>query len=213
MSFSFGRDVIRPVLVPVVGFLIAAALIITIGEILLRLYDHDFYSELRRRELWFGTALALAFLGIGAALVLKPSDPAKPGLLDREVVIGNKPIFEGNDVTPVDSDLRSGVKGSVADISEGYRLFARSGELARVIGQIPGATEAGRTFKGYLYAEGVRGNAKELWIPVEAVLDVFPDTHSAFLAIMGDEAEAFGWDKAPQSFNRALFIQEPPKTL
>lgn len=213
MSFSPGRDVIRPIVVPVLGFALAALCIITIGETLLRLYNHSLAEELRRRELWFGVLLAVAILGIGAALVLKPSNPRKPGLLDREVVIGKRPMFAENDVTPVQSDLRTGDRGVVADITEGYRLFARSGEIARVIGQVPGGTEGGRTFKGYLYAEGVRGGTRELWIPIEAVLDVFPESNSAFLAIMGDEAEAFGWDKAPQSFNRALILHEPPKTL
>jgi len=213
VSFSPGRDVIRPIVVPVLGFALAALFIITIGETLLRLYDHSIAEEFRRRELWFGILMAVAILGAAAALVLKPSKPGKPGMLDREVVIGKQPMFAENDVTPVPSDLRTGDRGTVADITEGYRLFARSGEIARVIGQIPGGSEGGRTFKGYLYAEGVRGGTNELWIPVEAVLDVFPETRSAFLAIMGDEAEAFGWNKPPQSFNRAMILNEPPKTL
>ena len=167
MTFNFARDIVRPVIVPVVGFVVAATVIITIGEILLRLYDHSVLDELRRRELWFGVFLALAVLGVATAIVLKPSNPKKPDVLDREVVIGHHPMFESNDVTPVDDSLRS----------------------------------------------GDRGSGPELWIPIEAVLDVFPETQSAFLAIMGDEAEAFGWDKPPQSFNRALFVQEPPKTL
>lgn len=213
MGFRLGRDIIRPVVVPVLGFIVAAIAIITIGEILLNLYDHHFESELRRRELWFGTLLALGVLGVGTAIVLRPSNPEKPMLLDREVVIGGTPIFEGNDVAPVDVSLRTGARGTVADISEGYRLFARSGEFATAIGQVPGSTEGGRTFRGYIYAEGTRGQAKQLWIPIEAVLDVYPDTQSAFLAIMGDEAEAFGWEIPPLSFDRAKIVHEGPKTL
>jgi hypothetical protein len=213
VNVSLGRHVIRPVIVPVLGFVVAAAIIITIGEIFLHFYDHGLEDELRRREIWFGTLLALAFLGLGAAIVMTKGDSGKQGVLDREVVIGSEPMFASNQVTPVDARLRAGNRGDVADITEGYRLFARSGELGRVLGQVPGGTEGGRTFKGYLYAEGVRGNARELWIPIEAVLDVFPDTRSAFLAIQGDEAEALGWDLPPQSFNRALIVNEPPKTL
>lgn len=213
MSFNIGRDVIRPLLVPVIGFLIVAAIIITIGQVFLHFYDHHFESEIKRREIWFGTLLALAFLGISAAAVLSNKDNGKQTFLDKEVVIGREPFFAHNEVPPVDASLRTGSRGAVADITEGYRLFARSGELARVIGQVPGGTEGGRTFKGYLYAEGVRGNAKELWIPVEAVLDVYPETQSAFLAIQGDESEALGWNLAPQSFDRARFPVEPPKTL
>jgi hypothetical protein len=40
-----------------------------------------------------------------------------------------------------------------------------------------------------------------MWIPIEAVSAVYPETHSAFLAIAGDEIEAYGWDNPPASFN------------
>jgi hypothetical protein len=128
------------------------------------------------------------------------------------VVIGNEAMF-AEPVSPVEARMRAGGKGLLTDITEGYTLYARNGEFARVIGLVPGGTEAGRTFKGYIYAEGVRGVSKELWIPVEAVLDVYPDTQSAFLAIMGDETESFGWNNPPQSFNRRRVVQEQPKTL
>jgi len=202
------KQVIRPFLVPVLSFLVAAALIITIGEILLHLFESDFSSELERKELWFGTLLALAFLGIGALIVSRP----RGGVLDREVVIGRKPMF-AEPVSPVEARLRAGGRGLLSDISEGYTLYARNGEFARVIGMVPGGIEAGRTFQGYIYAQGLRGASRELWIPVEAVLDVYPDTQSAFLAIMGDETESFGWSNPPQSFNRAKVVKELPKTL
>ena len=94
MTFKFVRDIIRPIIVPVLGFLVAAAVIITIGEILLHFYDHSIVDELRRRELWFGTLLAIAFLGLAAWIVTRPADEDKPGLLDREVVIGKEPMFK-----------------------------------------------------------------------------------------------------------------------
>jgi hypothetical protein len=202
------KQVIRPLVVPVLSFLIAAAVIITIGETLLHLFEADL-SEFKRKELWFGVLLGLVFLGIGAFLV-RPGQGE--GILGREVVIGRKPMF-APPAPPVDARARTGGKGTIQDITEGYTLFARSGEFAKVIGLLPGGTEQGRTFKGYIYAEGIRGATKELWIPIEAVLDVYPDTHSAFLAVMGDETESFGWNKAPQSFNRALIVKELPKTL
>lgn len=210
MNVDIPKQVIRPIVVPVVSFLIVAALIIAIGETLLNLFDADFESELARKELWFGTALALVILAIGAFIVMRKGDGT--GLLDREVVIGRKPMFE-EAVTPVQQGLRSGGRGLVSDLAEGYTLYARNGEFARVIGMVPGGSESGRTFKGYVYAQGVRGASKELWIPVEAVLDVYPESHSAFLAIMGDETEAFGWNNPPQSFNRARVNKEQPKTL
>jgi hypothetical protein len=204
------KQVIRPLMVPVTAFLLAALFIITIGETLINLFDANFSTELERKELWFGTILALVILGIGAFIVTRPRD--KKGVLDRDVVIGNKAMF-AEPVSPVEARMRAGGKGLLTDITEGYTLYARNGEFARVIGLVPGGTEAGRTFKGYIYAEGVRGVSKELWIPVEAVLDVYPDTKSAFLAIMGDETEAFGWNNPPQSFNRRRVVHEQPKTL
>jgi hypothetical protein len=202
------KQVIRPLVVPVVSFIVAAALIIAIGESLLHLFKPDL-DEFKRKELWFGVLLGLVFLGIGAFLA-RPGQGE--GILGREVVIGRKPMFSPP-APPVDARARTGGKGTIQDITEGYTLFARSGEFARVIGLLPGGTEQGRTFKGYIYAEGIRGATKELWIPIEAVLDVYPDTRSAFLAVMGDETESFGWNKAPQSFNRALIVKELPKTL
>ena len=209
MHLDIPKQVIRPIVVPVVSFLITAVLIIAIGEALLNLFKPDL-QEFKRKELWFGTLLGLVILGAAALVVLRPTNGK--GILDREVVIGRKPMFAPA-VAPVDASLRTGGKGSVLDITEGYTLFARSGEFAKVIGLLPGGQEQGRTFKGYIYASGLRGATKELWIPIEAVLDVYPDSHSAFLAVMGDETESFGWNKAPQSFNRALVVKELPKTL
>ncbi len=208
MHLDIPKQVIRPLVVPVVSFLLTAVIIIAIGEALLNLFKPDL-GEFERKELWFGVLFGLLILGVASAAVLVPP---KGKFLDREVVIGRRPMFAPA-VAPLDARMRSGGKGAVSDIAEGYTLFARSGEFARVIGMMPGGQEQGRTFKGYIYAEGLRGVTKELWIPIEAVLDVYPDTHSAFLAIMGDETEAFGWNKAPQSFNRALIVKELPKTL
>lgn len=208
MHLDIPKQVIRPLVVPVVSFVISAAIIIAIGEVLLNLFKPDL-GEFERKELWFGVLLGLVFLGIGAFLV-RPGQGE--GILGREVVIGRKPMF-APPAQPIDASARTGGKGTIQDITEGYTLFARSGEFAMVIGLLPGGTEQGRTFKGYIYAQGIRGATNELWIPIEAVLDVYPDTRSAFLAVMGDETESFGWNKAPQSFNRALIVKELPKTL
>lgn len=210
MSFSVGRNVIRPVLFPVLAFLLAAFCIIAIGEILLNLFEPDL-GEFARKELWFGVIWAILIIAVAAVVAREPKG-SKRGVLDHEVIVGRKPMFVDTGA-PVAAGSRAGDKGSVRDIAEGYTLYARSGEFARVIGLLPGGSEVGRSFKGYIYAQGLRGASNELWIPVEAVLDVYPDTHSAFLAIMGDETEAFGWNKAPLSFNRAQVIKELPKTL
>ena len=212
MSYSIGRNFIRPVLFPIVAFIFVAFIIIGLGEILLHLFESGL-SEFERRELWFGVLWGLLVIGVSALLV-RPSHVkhAKKGVLDREVVLGHKPMFVES-APPIAPNSRSGEKGAIRDIAEGYTLYARSGEFAKVIGVLPGGMESGRSFRGYIYAQGVRGASSELWIPIEAVLDVYPETESAFLAIMGDETEAFGWNKPPISFNRAQVITEQPKTL
>jgi hypothetical protein len=210
VSYSIGRNVIRPIIFPVLAFLLAAFCIITIGEILLNLFKADL-NEFKRKELWFGVLWGLLIIGVGALVAREPKGHDQ-GVLDHEVILGHKPMFT-DAAEPIAPGSRSGVKGSVRDIAEGYTLYARSGKFARVIGMLPGGSEVGRSFKGYIYAQGLRGASSELWIPVEAVLDVYPETHSAFLAIMGDETEAFGWNKAPLSFNRAQVVKELPKTL
>jgi hypothetical protein len=214
VSYSIGRDIIRPIIFPILAFIIVAFFIIAIGEILLNLFESGL-GEFERKELWFGVIWGLLIIGV-ASLLVRPSHVAnakkKQGVLDREVVIGHKSMFIET-APPIAPGSRTGEKGGVRDIAEGYTLYARSGEFAKVIGVLPGGTESGRSFRGYIYAQGVRGASNELWIPIEAVLDVYPETESAFLAIMGDETEAFGWNKPPISFNRAQVVKELPKTL
>jgi hypothetical protein len=45
------KQVIRPIMVPVLAFILAALCIITIGETLINLFDADFSSEFERKEL------------------------------------------------------------------------------------------------------------------------------------------------------------------
>ena len=212
MSYSIGRNIIRPIVFPIVAFIFVAFFIIALGEILLNLFESGL-AEFERKELWFGVIWGLLIIGV-AALLVRPSHVkgARKGVLDKEVVIGHKSMFIDT-APPIAPGSRTGEKGGVRDIAEGYTLYARSGEFAKVIGVLPGGTESGRSFRGYIYAQGVRGASSELWIPIEAVLDVYPETESAFLAIMGDETEAFGWNKPPISFNRAQVVKELPKTL
>src|SRR5690606_39189556 len=103
---------------------------------------------------------------------------------------------------PVDSRARFGELGAAQDIAAGYTLYAASGALATVQGVLPGGVDYGRKFSGMLYATGVKSAAKELWIPLEAVTAVYPESHSAFLAIKGDETEALGWTAPPEGMTR-----------
>lgn len=206
MSAHFERSIIRPLIVPLAIVAVAAAIIITIGESLLSLFEPG-RTELKRPELYFAVLLALAILGICAFIAGRPEGALGP--LDRELAFGSKPMFTPL-LPPVDFAARNGVPGTNADITAGYVLYARSGALAQVIDVMKGVEEHGRVRSALLYAQGMHGASDELWIPIEAVSAVYPETRAAFLAIKGDETEAFGWDRPPVSFSRQP-RPEPPK--
>ncbi|HEV2108663.1 MAG TPA: hypothetical protein VGR16_10410 [Thermomicrobiales bacterium] len=197
---KFRRQWITPTAIPVGVVIVLGALIILIGEALLQNSDHHLPQESPERlELWIGGGLAIAVIALGAFVASRPR--SSTGILDRDVVIGDRPMF-APEPPPVDVRLRSGPLGTTADIGEGYTLYARNGELARVLGVVPGSEEFGRRFQGFIYAEGLHGASSELWVPFEAVMSVYPETKSAFLAIKGDETEHFGWNRMPSSMRR-----------
>lgn len=197
---KFQRQWIRPAAIPVGVVVVLAILIIGIGQALLDNSDHHLSQESPARlELWIASILAIAVIGVAALIASRPQ--SAEGFLSRDVAIGSRPITAA-DPPPVDAVLRSGMPGTTADIAEGYTLYARNGALARVLGIVPGSEEFGRRFRGYLYAEGLHGASSELWIPYEAVMSVYPETRSAFLAIKGDETEHYGWNRMPSSMRR-----------
>jgi hypothetical protein len=67
----------------------------------------------------------------------------------------------------------------------------------------------GHLRQGLIYAQGLHGANDELWIPGEAVAAVYPESHSAFLAIAGDEVEFLGWHRPPAGFRRTPRREEP----
>lgn len=193
------RHLIYPFIMPVVFFAIVGAILITIGESLLSLFVAGDVDRVDRPELWFAFGLAAAVLFGFAFLASRPEGTLGP--LDRDVAVGRRGIFERPE--PADDELvRQGPLGSVDDIQPGYTLYAGNGELATVRGMLPGATDFGKRFSGFIYAEGLRGASSELWIPVEAVMSVYPETQSALLAIKGDETDYFGWNEPPESLRR-----------
>lgn len=208
MAQKFERNFIRPVVVPLLAAGIAALLIVTIGKTLLALHEKG-KPELEREELLFAILVAIGVLAIGAFLALRPHRGSR---IDQPVAIGHRAMFEPP-LPPVRQLARNGPIGTVADIQPGDALYAQSGQLAKVIGVLPGGEEWGQRYKGYIYAEGVFGATHELWIPVEAVVAVYPETHSVFLAIKGDETESYGWNRPPAAFVRTPRAPEPPKAL
>ena len=193
------------------AIVLAAAIIITIGETLLALFDPEHAQDsITRPELLFALGLSALLLLALAFVATRPEGTT--GRLEQPVAIGKEP-FLAPPPPPPDVALRRGPVGTVAEIQPGFLLYARNGALARVLGTLPGSNEFGRRFSGYLYCQGVYGASDELWIPYEAVLAVYPETEAAFLAIKGDETEAFGWNKPPSHLARRPGRSEGPKGL
>lgn len=211
MGGGFARAILRPGMVFVFVALIVGLLIVGIGELLLLLHPEVMpaggegvaatVGEFLRPELLTAFGLSLAILFVGAFLS-RPS--ASERRLDEPVAFGSKPIFDPVE-PPLTDELktRRGPQGTWSDIQTGYVLYARNGPLAKVEAVLPGEEEYGKTRRGFIYASGMYGANDEMWIPIEAVYAVYPETGSAFLAAKGDEIEHFGWNLPPQSFRRS----------
>ena len=195
------KHLIAPTVLPIVLIAVIVAVIITIGKSLLALFQPgDTPDRLDRPELYLALGLALVIIFGFAFIASRP--PNFLSALNKPILVGgDRGIFD-KPAPPVSERLRSGERGTVADIEPGYTLYAQSGALAKVIGILPGGVDYGKRFAGFLYASGLYGASKELWVPVEAVLSVYPETKSAFLAIKGDETEHFGWNIPPESLRR-----------
>lgn len=210
MNERLKQKLIDPFVMPLIVIGVTVGLIVMMGEALLALFQPgDTKDRLDRPELWGALLLSLAVIGIAGFLVTRPKGTT--GSLEREVVIGSRPFFE-EPLPPVEERARTGPLGRVTDIEPGYTLYAQSGKLAEVIGVLPGGTDYGKRFAGFLYSKGVYGASEELWVPFEAVLAVYPETRSAFLAIKGDETEHFGWNVPPESVRRGP-PRRPDETL
>ncbi len=201
MATQFMHKIVRPIVVPIGVAAVVAALIIGIGSAILALHEPGLKDRFGRPELWVALAASLVVLLVAGLLSMRPAGSMK--LLEKPVVLGKTPFFEaGGELREAPVNARSGDKGVVTDIAEGYTLFAQSGALATAIGLVPGGSDHGKTFAGYIYAKGRSSATSELWVPFEAVLDVYPETKSVFLSIKGDETEAFGWNIPPESVRR-----------
>jgi hypothetical protein len=194
------RHLVDPYLMPIVFFGILGVIIVSIGETLLGFFvPGEEVDRVDRPELWFALGLSLVILFGFAFLASRPKGTLGP--IDRDIAIGKRGIFDAPAPTE-DALVRQGPLGTVADIEPGFTLYAGNGRLATVKGMLPGATDFGKRFQGFIYAEGLSGASSELWIPVEAVMSVYPQTRSALLAIKGDETDYFGWNVPPESLRR-----------
>ncbi len=204
------RWFLAPAMIPIGVAVVVAILIVGVGEILLGLVDPEASKDsIERPELLFALGLSVVFLAACAALATRPK--GSTGALEADRVIGGP--FLAPPPPPLDVRMRTGREGTIADVSEGFTLYARSGPLAQVLGTVPGSEEYGRRFSGYLYAKGLYGASDQIWVPYEAVIGVYPDTKSVFLSIKGDETEHFGWTTPPLSVSRRAPRTDGPKGL
>jgi hypothetical protein len=211
MAAYVKRWVVTPAAMAIGVSIVVAIFIISIGEVLLALFDPaNPKDSIGRPELIFALGLATLVLLAFAFVATRPEGSL--GKLDEQLMIGRDPILTPAPPPP-SVTLRNGPLGTVEDIDAGYMLYARNGALARTIGTVPGSYEYGRRFSGYIYGQGVFGASDELWIPYEAVLAVYPETRSVFLAIKGDETEHFGWNRPPSNLARRPGVPEGPKGL
>ena len=213
-AWEVGHNVVRPVAVFVGVTLVVGVIVVGLGTALLGLHPHEIVrgnlvSEWIRPDLGVALIAALAIL-IGCSFLAR-QDGGR-GALDREIVVGRK-AFNAPPPPPLDLTLRQGPVGTARDIAEGYTLFAQNGPLATVLGVLPGEEEYGRRRRGIIYASGLHGANEEMWIPVEAVMSVYPQTRTAFLAAKGDEIEHFGWNRPPASFRRDQVLHSAPKSF
>jgi hypothetical protein len=203
---------IRPAAFALLAAITAAALIFCIGNLLLWASDHSITEEVRRKELWIGVALSLGILAVAGFLATRPVGALGP--LDQPVAIGSEPITgdvaAARGLGPIPRTANYGPEGSLSDIAPGFTLYARNGALADVIDVLQSVEDIGEVQRTLIYAKGLYGAEKELWIPIEAVSGVYPNTRLVFLAISGDEIEAYGWHRPPASFVRAERPKETP---
>lgn len=197
---NFRRKLIDPFVMPVVIIALIWFGLMALGKVYLAVFQEGGeIDRIDRPELWIGTGLLLVILAIMAFLATRPAGTLGP--LEEDVAIGTRPFF-GQSLPKVDTQARSGKPGTVADITAGYTVYASNGTLGRVIDMLPGGSDYGKTFAGFIYAQGERGASDQLWIPVEAVSSVYPETKSVFLAVKGDETESFGWNTPPENMTR-----------
>ena len=196
----FLEKFIGPFVLPLGILAVIIGALALIGELYLAIFiPGDTPDRLNRPELWVSIGILLGVIAVIAFISSRPKGSL--GALEKDVAIGSTP-FWSDELQPVQPSALRGEPGTVADIHAGFTLYAQSGALARVLGVLPGGTDYGKTFRGFLHAEGLGHAAREMWIPIEAVSGVYPESQSAFLAIKGDETEAFGWTSPPENLTR-----------
>lgn len=198
---------IGPFLLPIGLLVIVVGVLALVGEMYLWMFiPGDTPDRLNRPELWTSLGILLGVIAIIAFVSTRPKGSL--GILEKDVMFGRKSLWS-DELPPVDARAASGEPGTIEDLNAGYTLYAQSGALGRVLGLLPGGSDYGKRFSGFMHVEGLGHTADQMWIPFEAVSAVYPETQSAFLAIKGDEAESFGWTSPPESMTRGESRHKP----
>lgn len=195
------RKFIDPLVILIAMFGLTGLLIVGIGKSVLSIHEPGIKDRFGRPELWVALGASLVIIAVGAVLSRRPHTGSR---MERSLAIGSTPLLgaaDGYTAKPVPAEARVGAPGTVEDITEGFTLYALSGPIAQVVGKEPGGTDRGKTFAGFLHARGIGGASNHMWVPFEAVSEVYPQARTAFLSIRGDEIEAFGWTAPPQSIS------------
>lgn len=198
---------INPFVLPLGLLALILVVLAAVGELYLALFvPGDTPDRLNRPELWTSLGILLGVIAIIAFVATRPKGSL--GILEKDVMFGRKALWS-DELPAVDARAVKGTPGTVADLNAGYTLYAQSGAIGQVLGILPGGSDYGKRFSGFMHVEGSGHASKQMWIPFEAVSAVYPETQSAFLAIKGDETEAFGWTSPPESMTRGEAKHKP----
>lgn len=188
---NFGKLFLRPIIVLVIVFAFAVGWVVGYGEWLLSAVDESVdRNSLARHEIWIAVGSAAVIVIVAGLIAYSP--PGRFAFLEQGKIVGKEPIFAPPPPGPA-AVARHGLTGTVSQIGPGYTLFLGDDPLAYVVGTVPG--RRGQT--GYLYAAGFEGNARQIWVPVGAVHEVYPDSQSAFLTTRGMDPNT--WTTMPES--------------
>ena len=188
---NFGKLFLRPIILLVIVFSLAVGFVVGYGEWLLSATDSTIAKDsFARPEIWVAVISGAVIVLVAGLIAYSPA--GRFAFLEQGKIVGKEPIFEPPAPGPA-AIARIGATGNIGQIDAGYTLFLRDEPLAYVVGTVPGRRGRG----GYLYATGFEGNARQIWVPVEAVADVYPDSRSVFLSARGMNAN--DWTVMPES--------------
>ena len=190
---DFGKLFLRPFVVVVTVVAVAVGWVVGYGEALLAVVDHSIdRNSLARPEIW--VAVIPCALIVILATVIAYSPKGRFAFLERNTLIGRESIF-APPAPGVGTLARSGGLGRASDVTEGWAVYGNDEPMGRVVGIVPGRRGDG----GYLYVNGFAGQARQVWVPTDAIHEVYPATRSVFLRMRGQDPAAYGWTTMPES--------------